>query len=63
MTYDDLPILGRAPAQENLWLATGHGMMGMTLSAITGQLLAELITGAPPSAVIWPACWKRSGPR
>ena len=49
MTYDDLPILGRAPAQANLWLATGHGMMGMTLSAVTGQLLAELITGAAPS--------------
>jgi D-amino-acid dehydrogenase len=49
MTYDDLPILGRAPAQQNLWLATGHGMMGMSLSAVTGLLLAELITGAPPS--------------
>jgi D-amino-acid dehydrogenase len=49
MTYDDLPILGRAPGQDNLWLATGHGMMGVTLSAVTGQLLAELITGAAPS--------------
>ena len=38
MTYDDLPILGRAPNRENLWLATGHGMMGMGMSAITGQL-------------------------
>ena len=45
MTYDDLPILGRAPNRENLWLATGHGMMGMGMSAITGHLLADLITG------------------
>jgi D-amino-acid dehydrogenase len=49
MTYDDLPILGRAPRHENLWLATGHGMMGMGLSAITGQLLADLITGRTPA--------------
>ena len=48
MTYDDLPILGRAPNHENLWLATGHGMMGMGMSAITGHLLADLITGRSP---------------
>ncbi len=49
MTYDDLPILGRATALENLVLATGHGMLGITMSAITGRLIAELIRGAPPS--------------
>jgi D-amino-acid dehydrogenase len=48
MTYDDLPILGRAPTQENLWLATGHGMMGMGMSAATGQLLADLMVGRAP---------------
>jgi D-amino-acid dehydrogenase len=49
MTFDDVPILGRAPRHENLWLAMGHGMMGMGMSAITGQLLAELICGREPS--------------
>lgn len=48
MTYDDLPILGRVPNRENLWLATGHGMMGMGMSAISGLLLADLITGRSP---------------
>ena len=48
MTWDDLPILGRAPERENLWLATGHGMMGMGMSAISGLLLADLITGRSP---------------
>ncbi len=48
MTPDDLPILGRAPGQDNLWLATGHGMLGISMSAGTGRLLAELITGAAP---------------
>ena len=49
MTFDDLPILGRAPRHENLWLATGHGMMGMGMSAISGLLLADLMTGREPS--------------
>ena len=45
MTWDDLPILGAAPGWKNLWLATGHGMLGITLSAATGQMLADLICG------------------
>lgn len=48
MTYDDLPLIGRAPRHDNLWLATGHGMMGMGMSAVTGRLLSELMTGAQP---------------
>ena len=48
MTVDDLPILGLAPRHDNLWLATGHGMMGMTLSAVSGRLMADLISGAEP---------------
>lgn len=48
MTHDDMPILGRAPDHDNLWLATGHGMLGVTLSAVTGHLLADLICGREP---------------
>ena len=48
MTYDDMPILGRAPGHDNLWLATGHGMLGVTLSAVTGQLMTDLICGREP---------------
>jgi D-amino-acid dehydrogenase len=47
-TADDLPIIGRAPGTDGLWLATGHGMMGMGMSAGTGLLLAEMLTGAEP---------------
>lgn len=49
MTWDDLPILGRAPGHNNLFLATGHGMMGMGMSAGTGRLLADLMTGRTPA--------------
>ena len=49
MTYDDLPILGRAGRVQNLVLATGHGMLGVTMSAATGLLIGELVTGQAPS--------------
>lgn len=49
MSSDDLPIIGRAPGLDNLWLATGHGMLGMTLSAVTAQLISEMICGRQPS--------------
>jgi D-amino-acid dehydrogenase len=49
MTWDDLPLIGRAPGHTNLWLATGHGMMGMGMSAGTGRLLAELMAGRAPA--------------
>jgi D-amino-acid dehydrogenase len=49
MTYDDLPILGRVASLQNVVLATGHGMLGITMSAITGKLIAELVCDAPSS--------------
>lgn len=49
MTFDDLPILGRAPGVANLMLATGHGMLGVTMSAATGVLISELLCGKTPS--------------
>lgn len=48
MTVDDLPLLGRAPGHNNLWLATGHGMMGVGMAAGTGRLMADLVCGRPP---------------
>jgi D-amino-acid dehydrogenase len=48
MTWDDLPILGAVPGQPGLWLAVGHGMMGVSMSAVTGRLLADLVTGREP---------------
>ena len=48
MSCDDIPIIGLAPGHEHLWLATGHGMMGVGMSAGTGQLLADLMLGRAP---------------
>ncbi len=47
MTWDDLPVLGRAPGRNSLWVAAGHGMLGISMGVASGQLMADLITGAP----------------
>jgi D-amino-acid dehydrogenase len=43
MTADGLPLIGRAPALQNVYVATGHGMLGVTLAPATAALLAPLI--------------------
>lgn len=49
MTWDDLPLLGRAPGHEHVWMAAGHGMLGISMSSATGQLMADLMTGHAPA--------------
>ena len=45
MSRDDVPLIGRAPGHQHLWLATGHGMMGVGMSTGTAQMLSDLIAG------------------
>lgn len=45
---DGMPYLGRAAAADNLVVATGHAMMGLSLGPVTGELVADLVTGTPP---------------
>ena len=59
MTYDDLPIIGRSARLANLTLATGHGMLGMSLAAITAQLVADVIDGRAPRMDIGPLSARR----
>ena len=49
MSLDDVPLIGAVPGRDGLWLATGHGMMGIGMSAGTGQLLADMLTGQAPA--------------
>lgn len=48
-TPDGLPVIGRTEMIDNLVFATGHGMMGVSMSPITGQLVADLVEGDSPS--------------
>ena len=47
MSRDDVPLIGRAPGHQHLWLATGHGMMGVGMSTGTAQMLSDLIARRP----------------
>jgi glycine/D-amino acid oxidase-like deaminating enzyme len=53
-TPDSLPVLGAAPGHSNAWYAFGHGQLGLTLAAITGRLLADLMTGRQSSVDLTP---------
>jgi D-amino-acid dehydrogenase len=48
MTPDGTPIVGRTPV-SNLFLNTGHGTLGWTMSCGSGQLLADLMSGKQPA--------------
>jgi D-amino-acid dehydrogenase len=36
-------LIGRAPADPGVYLATGHGMLGVTLAPASAALLAPLV--------------------
>lgn len=43
-TPDGLPVLDQLSRHPNVYICTGHGMLGFTLGPISGKLLAEMIT-------------------
>ena len=45
---DGLPYLGRTGRFDNLVVSTGHAMMGLSLGPVTGQLVADLVSGIRP---------------
>jgi D-amino-acid dehydrogenase len=47
-TPDSLPFVGRAGPYHNLYLACGHGHIGMGLAPASGRLLAQLVAGQRP---------------
>ena len=49
LTFDDLPMIGRVPGYRHVWIAAGHGMMGVGMSTGTAQLLTEMIDGRDTS--------------
>lgn len=48
MTPDGTPLVGPSPI-PGLWLNTGHGTLGWTMAAGSGQLLSDLISGTAPA--------------
>ncbi|WP_054699112.1 NAD(P)/FAD-dependent oxidoreductase [Desulfosarcina cetonica] len=48
MCADDLPIIDRVPHLKNLYIATGHGMLGISTAPATGRLMADMVAGRKP---------------
>ena len=48
MTWDSKPIIDRSPKYQNVWIAAGHNMLGLSMATGTGKLVAELILDEQP---------------
>lgn len=46
-TPDSLPVIGRSAFDPRIIHAFGHGHLGLTLSAVTGELVSRLAAGTP----------------
>lgn len=46
-TPDSLPVIGRSPRFNHVFYAFGHGHLGLTLAAVTAQLVTGLVNGTP----------------
>lgn len=53
-TPDGLPCIGRASGCPDVLHAFGHGHVGLTAGATTARLVADLISGKPPSIDLAP---------
>lgn len=50
---DGLPIVGWMKSAPNALVATGHGMLGLTLGPATGRDVANLVLGDPSRQTTW----------
>ena len=53
-TRDFLPVLGPSPSRPDFFYATGHFRSGILLSAITGEIVADLVQARKPSIDVAP---------
>ena len=51
---NSLPALGRSSTTPDVIYAFGHGHVGMTSAPMTGKVVADLVSGRPPSIDITP---------
>ncbi len=63
MTVDRLPLVGRVPGHDGVWVSAGYSGHGNVMGLVCGELVAEAILGRPaqelalfdPARVIRPA--------
>jgi D-amino-acid dehydrogenase len=54
MSADGLPVIGWLKGYKNLAVASGHGMLGLTLAPSTGNVIADLMTTGKMPEVLQP---------
>jgi glycine/D-amino acid oxidase-like deaminating enzyme len=57
---DSLPVMGPS-RHRGLWLNFGHGHLGLTMSATSGDILARAICGEPSNIDLAPFSFERFG--
>jgi D-amino-acid dehydrogenase len=57
-----MPLIGPLPGDPRVTLAVGHGTLGITLAPVTGELVADLVTGveAESDPLLDPARFRRA---
>ncbi|ROM69643.1 amino acid dehydrogenase [Pseudomonas brassicacearum] len=56
---DTKPVIDRSSRLKNVFLAFGHGQLGLTLGATTGRLIADLVAERPPAQDLTPFSARR----
>jgi D-amino-acid dehydrogenase len=51
---DSLPVLGRSARHADVYFAFGHQHLGLTLAAVSGRIIADLIAGRDPGLDLSP---------
>jgi D-amino-acid dehydrogenase len=60
---DGVPLLGALPGRPNVYVATGHGMLGVTTALTTGRMMADLLVRGRASVDLSPFDPARFAPR
>jgi D-amino-acid dehydrogenase len=48
MSFDGKPYIDRSPKLSNVVVATGHGMLGLSMATATGKLVFEILSDEQP---------------
>jgi D-amino-acid dehydrogenase len=51
---DSVPVISGSPRHPNAFFAFGHGHIGLTLGAVSGRLIADLVAGRDPGLDLRP---------
>lgn len=58
---DSLPVICRSPRHRSVYFAFGHGHSGLTLGAMTGRIIGDLVAGRTPDPDVSPFDVRRFG--